>query len=129
MAEFTKDDIEHYRKQYDLWTSRIQTTPAELLLIDRLRGALDHIEHLQKRVQELEVHNKDFHLACINALDLHRESDVPKLKDIPNIIEEIRERNQKLEIQLKSKDIIINNQQGRLNYYATKDLLGGKNEQ
>jgi uncharacterized protein CbrC (UPF0167 family) len=49
------------------------------------RKALDHIEHLQKRVDELEV-------------------------------------------QLKSKDIIINNQQGRLNYYATKDLLGGKHE-
>jgi hypothetical protein len=85
MTEFTKDDIEHYRKQYALWTSRIQTTPAELLLIDRLRGALDHIEHLQKRVQELEV-------------------------------------------QLKSKDIIINSQQGRLNYYATKDLFRGNNE-
>ena len=49
------------------------------------RKALDHIERLQKRIEELEV-------------------------------------------QLKSKDIIINNQQGRLNYYATKDLLGGKNE-
>lgn len=60
---------------------------AEYIVIacNNLPKALDHIEHLQKRVQELEV-------------------------------------------QLKSKDIIINNQQGRLNYYATKDLLGGKHE-
>ena len=84
MTEFTKDDIEYYRKQYALWTSR-GTTPEELHLIGRLRDALDHIEHLHQRIAELEV-------------------------------------------QLKSKDIIINNQQGRLNYYATKDLLGGKNE-
>jgi len=43
-------------------------------------------------------------------------------------IERQAQRIAELEIQLKSKDIIINNQQGRLNYYATKDLLGGKNE-
>lgn len=43
-------------------------------------------------------------------------------------IERLQARVQELETQLKSKDIIINNQQGRLNYYATKDLLGGKNE-
>lgn len=43
-------------------------------------------------------------------------------------IERLQQRIAELEIQLKSKDIIINNQQGRLNYYATKDLLGGKNE-
>lgn len=41
-------------------------------------------------------------------------------------IERLQARVQELEIQLKSKDIIINNQQGRLNYYATKDLFGGK---
>ena len=60
---------------------------AEYIVIacNNLPKALDHIERLQKLVQELEV-------------------------------------------QLKSKDIIINNQQGRLNYYATKDLLGGKHE-
>ncbi|OQA51014.1 MAG: hypothetical protein BWY47_00218 [Bacteroidetes bacterium ADurb.Bin302] len=55
MTEFTKDDIEHYRKQYALWTSRRQTTPEELHLIARLRDALDHIEHLLKRVDELEM--------------------------------------------------------------------------
>ena len=44
-------------------------------------------------------------------------------------IERLQKRVDELEVQLKSKDIIINNQQGRLNYYATKDLLGGKNEQ
>ena len=43
-------------------------------------------------------------------------------------IERLQERIAELETQLKSKDIIINNQQGRLNYYATKDLLGGKND-
>jgi hypothetical protein len=43
-------------------------------------------------------------------------------------IERLQQRIAELEIQLKSKDIIINNQQGRLNYHATKDLLGGKNE-
>jgi hypothetical protein len=43
-------------------------------------------------------------------------------------IEHLQKRVQELEVQLKSKDIIINNQQGRLNYYATKDLLGGKHE-
>ena len=43
-------------------------------------------------------------------------------------IERLQKRVQELEVQLKSKDIIINNQQGRLNYYATKDLLGGKHE-
>ena len=42
-------------------------------------------------------------------------------------IERLQKRVQELEVQLKSKDIIINNQQGRLNYYATKDLLGEKN--
>lgn len=60
--------------------------------------ALDEIERLQARVQELEIYNKNFHLACINALDLHRESDVPKLKDIPKIIEELRTRVQELEM-------------------------------
>lgn len=59
--------------------------------------ALDHIEQLQKRVQELEIYNKNFHLACINSLDLHRESDVPKLKDIPKIIDELKARVQELE--------------------------------
>lgn len=98
MTEFTAEDIEHYRKQYAIWTSRRQTTPAELLLIDRLRDALDEIEHLQARVGELEIYNKNFHLACINALDLHRESDVPKLKDIPKIIEELRTRVQEIEM-------------------------------
>jgi len=43
-------------------------------------------------------------------------------------IERLQQRIKELEIQLKSKDIIINNQQGRLNYYATKDLFGGNNE-
>jgi len=52
--KFTKNDIEHYRKQYALWTSRGRITPEELHLIGRLRDALDHIEHLQKRVEELE---------------------------------------------------------------------------
>ena len=59
MTEFTKNDIEQYRKQYALWTSRKQTTPEELHLIGRLRDALDHIERLQKRVQELEAVNED----------------------------------------------------------------------
>jgi hypothetical protein len=54
MTEFTKDDIEHYRKQYALWTSRGRITPEELHLIGRLRDALDHIERLQSRVQEVE---------------------------------------------------------------------------
>lgn len=43
-------------------------------------------------------------------------------------IERLQQRIAELEIQLKSKDIIINNQQGRLNYYATKDLFRGNNE-
>ena len=57
MTEFTKDDIEHYRKQYALWTSRGRITPEELHLIGRLRDALDEIERLQKRVDELEKEN------------------------------------------------------------------------
>ena len=56
------------------------------------------LKNKQARVQELEVYNKNFHLACINSLDLHRESDVPKLKDIPKIIEELRTRVQELEM-------------------------------
>lgn len=58
MTEFTKNDIEHYRKQYALWTSRKQTMPEELHLIGRLRDALDHIERLQKRIAELECQLK-----------------------------------------------------------------------
>ena len=54
MTEFTKDDIEYYRKQYALWTSRSQTTPEELHLIGRLRDALDEIERLQKENKELK---------------------------------------------------------------------------
>lgn len=54
MTEFTKEDIEYYRKQYALWTSRRQTTPEELHLIGRLRDALDEIERLQQRIAELE---------------------------------------------------------------------------
>ena len=54
-------------------------------------------EMMEKRIEELEIHNKNLHLACVNALDLHRESDVPKLKDIPKIIEELRTRAQELE--------------------------------
>ena len=54
MKEFTKDDIEYYRKQYALWTSRSQTTPEELHLIGRLRDALDEIERLQKENKELK---------------------------------------------------------------------------
>ena len=54
MTEFTKEDIEYYRKQYALWTSRRQTTPEELHLIGRLRDALDHIEHLYQWIEELE---------------------------------------------------------------------------
>lgn len=59
MTEFTKDDIEHYRKQYALWTLRGRITPEELHLIGRLRDALDHIEQLQKRIAELEAVNED----------------------------------------------------------------------
>ena len=55
------------------------------------------ISRQAKRIEELEIHNKNLHLACVNALDLHRESDVPKLKDIPKIIEELRTRVQELE--------------------------------
>ena len=55
------------------------------------------ISRQAKRIEELKIHNKDFHLVCINALDLHRESDVPKIKDIPKIIEELRTRVQELE--------------------------------
>jgi hypothetical protein len=54
MTEFTKDDIEHYRKQYALWTSRGRITPEELHLIGRLRDALDEIERQAKRIAELE---------------------------------------------------------------------------
>ena len=55
------------------------------------------ISRQAKRIEELEIHNKNLHLACVSALDLHRESDVPKLKDIPKIIEELRTRAQELE--------------------------------
>ena len=51
MTEFTKDDIEHYRKQYALWTSR-GTTPEELHLISRLRDTLDEIERQRERIAE-----------------------------------------------------------------------------
>jgi hypothetical protein len=53
MTEFTKEDIEYYRKQYALWTSRRQTTPEELHLIGRLRDTLDYIEHLQAENDKL----------------------------------------------------------------------------
>ena len=52
-TEFTKEDIEYYRKQYALWTSRRQTTPEELHLIGRLRDTLDYIEHLQAENDKL----------------------------------------------------------------------------
>ena len=55
------------------------------------------ISRLQTRVQEFEVFNNILHTQCINALDLHRESDIPKLKDIPKIIENFRTRVQELE--------------------------------
>ena len=77
MTEFTSDEVKRLRKSLEF----SHGTYCEKYL----ERALDHIERLQKRVEELEV-------------------------------------------QLKSKDIIINNQQGRLNYCATKDLLGGKHE-
>jgi len=50
------------------------------------------------------------------------------LLDVTEKLKKAEARVQELEIQLKSKDIIINNQQGRLNYYATKDLFRGNNE-
>lgn len=119
MTEFTKDDIEHYRKQYALWTSRRQITPEELHLIARLRDALDHIERLQARVQELEKENNEHWKST--ALQLAKNYGVR--------IHSLEQHIAELEVQLKSKDIIINNQQGRLHYYATKDLFGGKNEE
>jgi hypothetical protein len=58
MTEFTKEDIEYYRKQYALWTSRRQTTPEELHLTGRLRDALDHIEYLQAENDKLKAENE-----------------------------------------------------------------------
>jgi hypothetical protein len=82
MTEFTKDDIEHYRKQYALWTSRGRITPEELHLIGRLRDALDHIERLQTRVQELEKQTSPFLFAgnavLRDALRWHPVSEKPK---------------------------------------------------
>jgi hypothetical protein len=73
MTEFTKDDIEYYRKQYALWTSRSQTTPEELHLIGRLRDALDEIERLQTRVAELEQEREQ---VCKWTKDLNSLSQV-----------------------------------------------------
>ena len=70
---------------------------AGMVLMSDYQRCIDHIEQQAKRIEELEIHNKNLHLACVNALDLHRESDVPKLKDIPKIIEELRTRVQELE--------------------------------
>jgi DNA repair exonuclease SbcCD ATPase subunit len=67
MTEFTKDDIEHYRKQYALWTSRGRITPEELHLIGRLRDALDHIEQLQKRVEKVEDNREHIERLLCNA--------------------------------------------------------------
>ena len=88
MTEFTSEFISICREE------------AKVLEDDGYKAftlALDHIEQQAKRIEELEIHNKNLHLACVNALDLHRESDVPKLKDIPKIIEELRTRVQELE--------------------------------
>lgn len=88
MTKFTKEYIYKVR----VYSTLIDEPASEVI-----EECLDEIERLQARVQELEIYNKNFHLACINALDLHRESDVPKLKDIPKIIEELRTRVQELE--------------------------------
>lgn len=83
------------------------------------RKALDEIERLQKENKEL----KEF-------VDATRPTGICEIctSNVISRYERLQARVQELETQLKSKDIIINNQQGRLNYYATKDLLGGKNE-
>jgi len=73
MTEFTKDDIEYYRKQYALWTSRKQTTPEELHLIGRLRDALDHIEQLQKRVEKVEDNREHIERLQARIAELEQE--------------------------------------------------------
>jgi hypothetical protein len=99
MTEFTPECIAGARKVVG---NDAASTSGRIAFI-----ALDHIERLQKRVDELEIYNKDFHLACINALDLHRESDVPKLKDIPKIIEELRTRVQELEVAISNQSALV----------------------
>lgn len=82
MTEFTAEDIEHYRKQYAIWTSRRQTTPAELLLIDRLRDALDHIERLQAENEKLksEATTNDFILLELNDMLKEKQQRVQELE-------------------------------------------------
>jgi hypothetical protein len=94
--KFTSEFIEEQKKIFDNPEIDISIWVAEAC--GNYYLALDHIERLQKRVDELEIYNKNFHPACIDALDLHRESDVPKLKDIPKIIDELKARVQELEM-------------------------------
>lgn len=80
------------------------------------------INELSKFVSELELEIENLKTRCAAY-----ENDLV-LIEVNEMLKNKQARVQELETQLKSKDIIINNQQGRLNYYATKDLLGGKNE-
>ena len=75
----------------------------------------------------LELYNNL--VAYISHIEHWKSTALQLAKNYGVRIHSLEQRIEELEVQLKSKDIIINNQQGRLNYYATKDLLGGKNEQ
>jgi hypothetical protein len=88
MTEFTKEYIYKVRV-----SSYLIEPPAGIVVGE----CLDEIERLQVRIQELEMDIGYYHLACVNALDLHRESAIPNIKDIPKIIEELRERLGELE--------------------------------
>lgn len=129
MTEFTAEFIEEQRKiirngtmtalqmkgnnEIDLHINRMYRRAKQEHCEKYYPEALDHIERQAQRIVELEA-----------KLDLHKTNRRLLNRDLGFAHERIAE----LEIQLKSKDIIINNQQGRLNYYATKDLLEGKNE-
>ena len=103
MTEFTKDDIEYYRKQYALWTSRSQTTPEELHLIARLRDALDHIERLQ-----------DLMLAYEN--DLVLLSVYGKLKRAEERIEELEAERRWIPVSERKPELDKNsNEDGTIN--------------
>ena len=95
--------IEEFRNGRDIWSRA------------SIELAVREIERLRKENNKLKVR-------------LAASESATVLFEVSEMLKKTQARVQELEVQLKSKDIIINNQQGRLNYYATKDLLGGKHE-
>ena len=111
MTEFTSEKMAEWRHMIKNIRSRPVESGREYLLTGVLSNALDHIERLQKRIEELESVNED------QALTISQNDYAYTIDK-----EMMEKRIAELECQLKSKQIVIESKEQTIREFAKKML-------